>query len=444
MPPLEAWEKVYIDPAVYAEDIHAFINCTTCHAGEAVGSMEAAHTGLVADPSADAELTCGTCHPDITPHATESLHGTLEGYDVVLHQRSSEINWETLEEMESYHCDSCHATCGDCHISQPNSVGGGLLDGHAFVEKPPMGQTCTACHGSRVKNEYYGLNEGYTGDVHLRQARLACTDCHTAEEMHGQGEFANATHRYDAPAEPECEDCHADQVGAGSGIPEHEIHGTEILSCQVCHSVAYTNCVNCHVDRTEDDIPYYSVEEHSLQFMIGRNVNRSPERPYRYVTVRHVPIDVNSFSAYGENLLDNFLNRPTWAMATPHNIQRNTPQTETCFACHGNDAIFLTADKVAPGELEANLGVIVDQAPPVPSTYGQFQQYLDPSSPSSVGSTGDDFWGESPVGDGGAAEGENPSYWQTVGPPPTEVPLTATPEATVEPTTSAPAEREEE
>lgn len=201
MPPLEAWEKVWIDPEAYAQDVHALINCTTCHAGEAVGDMATAHTGLIAKPSADAEATCGTCHPDITPHATASLHATLSGYDTVLHERSSEMNWDTLEEMESYHCDSCHTTCGDCHVSQPTSVGGGLLDGHVFVEKPPMSQTCTACHGSRVKNEYYGLNEGYTGDVHLRQARLACTDCHTAAEMHGQGEFAMSETRYDGQAE---------------------------------------------------------------------------------------------------------------------------------------------------------------------------------------------------------------------------------------------------
>jgi len=379
VPPLEAGEKVYIDPALYAQDVHSFINCTACHGGEAVGDMTAAHTNLVKDPTVEAEATCGTCHPNITPHAATSLHSTLAGYDTVLHERSSEANWEALEEMQTYHCDSCHATCGDCHVSQPGSVGGGLLKGHDFLAKPPMGQTCTACHGSRVKNEYYGLNEGYTGDVHLRQARLACTDCHTGAEMHGEGAYGEAEHRYDPPVEPTCESCHADQIGAGSGITQHEIHGTEIMSCQVCHSIAYTNCVNCHVDRTEDDIPYYSVEDHFIGFYIGRNVNRSAERPYRYVTVRHVPVDVNSFDAYGENLLDLFLNRPTWAMATPHNIQRNTPQTESCFSCHENDSIFLTPDKVTPAELAANQGVVVNQVPGVPTNLAQFQPYLNPT-----------------------------------------------------------------
>jgi nitrate/TMAO reductase-like tetraheme cytochrome c subunit len=58
---------------------------------------------------------------------------------------------------------------------------------------------------------------------------------------------------------------------------------------------------------------------------------------------------------------------PNWAYATPHNIQRNTPQTETCNSCHGNEEIFLTADKIKPEELEANRDVIVENVPgPIP------------------------------------------------------------------------------
>jgi hypothetical protein len=45
-------------------------------------------------------------------------------------------------------------------------------------------------------------------------------------------------------------------------------------------------------------------------------------------------------------------------------FQRNTPQTETCDACHGNAGRFLTADDVLPAELEANKGIIVEEIPP--------------------------------------------------------------------------------
>ena len=419
MPPVEAWEKVWIDGAAYQTDVHAYIACTDCHEGqsiidgEPVTDMEQAHEGMILDPAADPEHGCANCHPNLTPHAAGSLHYDLAGYDTALYERSVPENHAAIEEMQTYHCNNCHATCGDCHISQPDSVGGGLLEGHRFVRTPPMSRTCTACHGSRVKNEYYGLNEGYPGDVHLRQGRLACTDCHSGAQLHGQDGLAEAVHRYNGAQAPTCESCHEDQIGPDSGIPEHAIHGTELLSCQTCHSVAYTNCTNCHVDRSEDDVPFYTVESHDIGFYIGQNPIRSNDRPYRYVPVRHVPIAPDSFESYGENLLVNFLNRPAWTYASPHNIQRNTPQTESCTNCHGNDAVFLTADKVAEAELAANRSVMVDAAPPLPAGYEHYVEGLEPEAPADSG--GDGFWGEGgaasapPASDDGGFWGDEPA-----------------------------------
>ncbi|MCP4424932.1 MAG: hypothetical protein GY803_10595, partial [Chloroflexi bacterium] len=42
---------------------------------------------------------------------------------------------------------------------------------------------------------------------------------------------------------------------------------------------------------------------------------------------------------------------------TPLRIQRETPQTESCDACHGNADLFLTIDDIYPEEVEANWGV---------------------------------------------------------------------------------------
>jgi len=375
VPPLEAWEKVLIDWEALQEDMHRYLPCTTCHAGIDDADMETAHSGLIADPSADAVASCGRCHPNIAPFQSASLHNSLAGYDTVLYARSVPENHPAIEEGESYHCNSCHTTCGDCHVSQPDSVGGGLVEGHAFVRTPSMSRQCTACHGSRVKNEYTGAHEGIPADVHLRSARMICTDCHTGDEMHGVVQTTNgiqagaAAHRYDGPQSPTCESCHADQVGVGSGNPYHEEHGTELLSCQVCHSVAYINCSTCHLERTAEDVPYFRLEDEEMGFYIGRNVLRNAERPYRYVPVRHVPTWPGLFDLYGENLLPNFDNLPTWTYATPHNIQRNTPQTASCESCHTNNAIFLTPDRVLPEEQAANAGVIVPAAPPLPEGY---------------------------------------------------------------------------
>ncbi|MCK7519827.1 MAG: hypothetical protein MZV64_19905 [Ignavibacteriales bacterium] len=49
-------------------------------------------------------------------------------------------------------------------------MGGGLFTGHVFEKTPPMTRSCTACHGSRVGNEFLGKNEGFPGDVHFREA----------------------------------------------------------------------------------------------------------------------------------------------------------------------------------------------------------------------------------------------------------------------------------
>ena len=104
-----------------------------------------------------------------------------------------------------------------------------------------------------------------------------------------------------------------------------------------------------------------------MAFKIGRNPLQSEDRPWAYVPVRHVPVDPESFAYYGEDLLPNFDALPTWKYATPHNIQRNTPQTETCDACHDNAEFFLTAEDVRPEEREANKDVIVEEVPfPMP------------------------------------------------------------------------------
>jgi hypothetical protein len=143
----------------------------------------------------------------------------------------------------------------------------------------------------------------------------------------------------------------------------HQQHG-DSLSCQVCHSVSYTSCDGCHVALSETSgKPFFETEATYSTFLIGRNPIQSEDRPYEFVPVRHVPASPASYEFYGENLLPNFDALPTWVYATPHNIQRNTPQNASCEACHGNPDLFLTADKVNAEEQTANANVIVTDLP---------------------------------------------------------------------------------
>ena len=377
MAPLEPWEKVLVDGEAFLPDVHGQIPCEECHGGVQAADKESAHDGLLARPSDQSESVCGQCHPDVTVHAENSLHNNLQGYWTVLDARSGGTAHETLEVMFGNHCDSCHASCGDCHISQPASVGGGLISGHVVNREPSMTRNCTACHGSRVGNEYMGKHEDIKADVHFRQGRMTCVDCHSSREMHGYPQACDTCHtapetgiipppdhRYDGVQSPSCESCHAAVTIANDDIEMHELHAGD-LSCQVCHSMSYTSCDGCHVAVSETSgNPYFATEASYLGFYIGKNALKSFNRPYDYVTVRHVPVSSTSFEYYGEDLLPDFDVLPTWTYATPHNIQRNTPQTESCVNCHNNPDLFLTVDKVKPEEIKANLDVIVFDVPP--------------------------------------------------------------------------------
>ncbi|MBI9045612.1 MAG: hypothetical protein JEZ06_14075 [Anaerolineaceae bacterium] len=373
MAPLEPWEKVIIDADEFLATIHGQMACTDCHAGDSENlDKDSAHVEIVAKPSEKGEA-CAQCHSKQVETFADSLHVSQAGYWDSMTARGVPEDHPAVEEMFGNHCESCHTSCGDCHVSQPTSVGGGLIDNHIFKARPSLTRNCTACHGSRVGNEYMGKNEGVLADVHFRQGRMSCVDCHTGSEMHGEttqsceechdtsDEAFVATDRYSGPILPQCTDCHAGITDGEDGNMMHTMHGDKV-SCQVCHSMSYSSCDGCHVEVSEETgKPKFSTEGLYMTFMIGKNPLQNYHRPFEYVPVRHIPVSPDSYAYYGEDLMPDFNAVPTWLYTTPHNIQLNTPQTESCENCHGNTEIFLTADKVAPSELEANASVIIEE-----------------------------------------------------------------------------------
>jgi hypothetical protein len=308
------------------------MGCVYCHGGmEPAEDKYDAHEGITVDPSVGTEAVCAQCHPEIVATYATSFHALLLGERTMIATRSGNPDWEEDEVMMAgfeASCNGCHASCGQCHISRPDSVDGGFIEGHAFEKTPSMINQCTACHGSRVGEEFRGTHrdeiDGYQADTHYL-ASMRCEACHGAEEIHG----AKGEHRYASELMPRCEDCHEDIATSNA---YHSTHG-DSFSCQVCHAQDYKQCASCHAGVGLD-------EPSELGFKIGRNP--LPEyRDYDYVVLRHIPVVPDTYAPWGvKEDLAHFDLVPSFKYTSPHNIQRWTARTtpddgETCAdKCH--------------------------------------------------------------------------------------------------------------
>jgi hypothetical protein len=132
---------------------------------------------------------------------------------------------------------------------------------------PDMVSNCTACHGSRVKDEYFGLNNALYARNRLHSASLAASDpfggatlqpdvhradgmtcdaCHAGAEMHGSGVTAGVD-RYGVTGRTQCLDCHQP---SSAGNPFHSTAHVQAMSCHVCHAQPYKSCFSCHTQET--------------------------------------------------------------------------------------------------------------------------------------------------------------------------------------------------
>ncbi|MGM0651513.1 MAG: hypothetical protein ACQES4_01865 [Bacillota bacterium] len=323
--------------------------------------MEVAHQDLIVRPSdEDYGGICTHCHEDIGETFTTSIHYTIEG--IRLGAEAFNDHADTRQEGDPFNsafdknCYKCHSSCGSCHVSRPVAYNGGLHSEHMFTERPPMADSCYGCHGARSAGEYCG-DIGFTADVHY-EAEMDCMDCHDVNNFHGTGEVELS--KYD-PDLPSCEDCHGN-VYEETDIEAHNVHDYDMMNCQVCHSSANNNCFGCHTVPKEDGSVEGVVEESRVMFKIGLNPERTEERPYKYITLRHMPTVPDMYEELGGEL-PNYDEIPNWKYSPIHNVQRSTIQNESCDACHGNEFIFLSEEDLKDNDSKANLELVVTDIP---------------------------------------------------------------------------------
>jgi len=390
--PLEPWQKVYINLGNYQTpgdlDQHMEdLACTDCHGGssEFPNNMEESHNGYITDPSeidANSNNACKDCHEGTVNKFKNSLHQQLWGEKRMVALRAGVSSFAqcdaSLQDGFNSECTDCHATCGDCHISIPNSAGKGFVNSHRFMKTPDQANNCMACHGSRIAHDFLGDYDNYPvrpRDIH-REKGFTCISCHDKVEMHGEVTDTDNTHRYNYEHAPSCEEsgCH-DNVASANLY--HIMHYDQ-LSCYVCHSQDYNNCTACHTAGEWKTDPVYQAENPAEDFRIG--LNPLPNKRFTYVTVRHIPIAPSSYDNWGASgMMVNYDSEPTWKYTSPHSIRRFTARTDTsggkfCSeSCHiianpqRNDKFFLKAQYIQdnwPDEVNANSNVVVDNELP--------------------------------------------------------------------------------
>jgi hypothetical protein len=337
-----------VDKALIKKDVHFGMGCRFCHKGNDKGqTKEAAHQGLVRRPS-DNLKTCGMCHKQISERYGKALHYTTIGQRQGVMKRFSASELKQFDEkVFEKSCRSCHASCGGCHVKAP-AVGGisiGLIQGHKFVKRDE-GKTCAFCHGGRVYPEFTG-EYGGRPDVHYQKGKM-CVDCHTSQEMHGDGNTYLS--KNEVKQRPTCKGCHT--LGKETKLTarlSHEKHQGKV-SCYGCHSAGeYRNCYDCHI------------ETHS-QAKPGLILGLSPRDHKTVTTLRVIPTIRETFKAAGIKM-ENFDALPNYWDSPVHNIRKRTDRTRSCDVCHINAAGFLSREQLIKDGSKANEKLIIKPKP---------------------------------------------------------------------------------
>ncbi len=364
---------------------HGELDCQDCHQ-EDKKRAKSWHPSIQTDPTADGGTVCADCHGDeMVENFKHSLHFTVNGIAKGLTARLAQTpnNQKLFEEMhfaEHEGCSSCHATCGQCHISAPDYAGGGLLNKHEFIKVPPAEQTCESCH-------WENSEQHKEQDVHVTKHNMACTDCHTAEqEFHGRnvadipkgglynkGPAHKLSGHYEQTQKSdivvaECTDCHEDKekdhTQLLTGKPALIDHNQK-LECTACHTQPYTNCFGCHEDNPQSVGTWEILKQIANRMVDGKDeqniklgLSIANDKHSKLVPMSHS----GGVSADSDVVVD--LKDPNtksyWVPFAAHFTAKNplaTPEARVskrmCENCHNTkEDIFLTEEDVRLGETD--------------------------------------------------------------------------------------------
>ncbi len=163
-----------------------------------------------------------------------SLHNSTAGMGYFYAKEQGGTELITGIPYSALPCKECHAKpevsadgCGKCHGLQGDTV--------LAVDD----SKCGDCHGRQGMEVRLGLT-----DVH-RTAGMGCSDCHSAEDTHGDGHVYGSMFQGAIKTGCDQDGCHAT---IQSSHPSVMHFAGSSFDCSACHVQKTVSCVNCHFE----------------------------------------------------------------------------------------------------------------------------------------------------------------------------------------------------
>lgn len=222
-----------VHAAVMAGDGAWLTGCLTCH-GDAHGLLPAADEASPVHPDHLA-ATCGTCHanPEMAEQFRLRVVQPVAAYEASVHARALAAGEDAAD------CHSCHGTHAIFPAADPRSM----------VYHARVADTCGTCH-QEITETFWDSVHGQALAAGVREAP-ACTDCHGEHRILSPSERESPVFAANLPTMT-CGRCHgnlrlAEKYGLESeNVPAYEdsYHGlamragkVSVASCASCHGV---------------------------------------------------------------------------------------------------------------------------------------------------------------------------------------------------------------
>ncbi len=229
-------------------------------------------------------------------HFSTSLHATRAGKP--WWYAASNGGFEVLTNVPMTHpnmgCTQCHGAKNADGVLNGSNYQPGCVDCHpsnSFFNPDSLKESqCYSCH-SRQGAE---VSMGYT-DVH-RTAGKKCWDCHTTQDMHGNGTTYNNMFEYsiNSGQSVDCASsgCHTTLPTSHAAKDPH--NGK--LHCTSCHSKSVISCYNCHF---ESQVNSYKKRARAQIRDFVLLVNRQKDNKVGIASFQSLTYQGHAFVAFG-------------------------------------------------------------------------------------------------------------------------------------------------